>query len=133
MHATYKSRITLVSSQLMDPSFQTIETMDQSEGSGQEVRCAVRFPLSLPVTVCVGKRKLAALTCNVSANGVLFEVESALRVGEPIVFSLRMPGAVLGTPQDVLVNCSGRVVRCSKSQGHPQVAATIDDYQFVEL
>jgi len=56
----------------------------------------------------------------------------ALRVGERIDFSLRMPGAVLGTPRDVLVNCRGRVVRCSMSQSQSQVAATIDDYSFVE-
>jgi len=53
-------------------------------------------------------------------------------VGEKIAFSLRMPGAILGTPHDVLVDCRGRVVRCSKSQAHSHVAATIDEYQFVE-
>lgn len=100
--------------------------------TAQEVRCAVRFPLSLPVVVRSGKREMAALTVNVSANGVLFETGGLLSAGDQIVFSLRMPGAVLGTPKDILVNCCGRVVRCSESQSHSQVAATIDDYQFVE-
>jgi hypothetical protein len=100
--------------------------------AAQEVRCAVRFPLSLPVLVRTGKREMAARTVNVSANGVLFETGGLLRAGDQIVFSLCMPGAVLGTPKDVLVNCCGRVVRCTKSQSHSQVAATIDDYQFVE-
>lgn len=120
MHATTKPRIALV------PASEPIEI------AGREVRCAVRFPLNLPVMVRSGRRAITALTRNVSANGVLFEAESPLRVGDRIVFSLRMPCAVLGTPQDVLVNCRGRVVRCSKSQAHSQVAATIDDYQFVE-
>jgi hypothetical protein len=45
---------------------------------------------------------------------------------------LRMPGSVLGVGHDVLVDCTGRVVRCSKSQAQSQVAATIDEYRFVE-
>lgn len=98
----------------------------------QEVRCAVRFPLRLPVVVSGTSGEQSALTENVSASGVLFEMAHALQVGENIQFSLRMPGAVLGTPHDVLVNCRGRVVRCSMSQSQSHVAATIDDYQFVE-
>lgn len=99
---------------------------------GQEVRCAVRFPLELPVVISAGNREHSATTCNVSASGVLFVTSDALRVGESIRFSLRMPGEVLGTSHDVLVDCRGRVVRCSMSPFQAQVAATIDDYQFVE-
>ena len=98
----------------------------------QEVRCAVRFPLCLPVVVCAGSREFTAVTRNVSASGVLFEMQEPLNVGEGIRFSLRMPGAVLGTPHDVLVDCHGRVVRCSMSQTQYQAAATIDEYQFAE-
>jgi hypothetical protein len=104
----------------------------KSGATMQEVRCAVRFPLSLPVVIHHGRREHTALTRNVSASGVLFEMGSTLSVGEGISFSLRMPGAVLGTPHDVLVDCRGRVVRCSKSQSQSQVAATIDEYRFVE-
>jgi hypothetical protein len=98
----------------------------------QEVRCAVRFPLALPVQLRAGRREYTALTCNVSASGVLFEMAAPIRVGENIAFSLRMPGDVLGTPHDVLVDCRGRVVRCSKSRAQSHIAATIDDYRFVE-
>ena len=98
----------------------------------QEVRCAVRFPIELAVVVSAGEEEQAAVTKNVSASGVLFEMSNPLKVGEGIRFSLRMPGAVLGTPHDVLVDCRGRVVRCSKSQTQSHVAATIDEYQFVE-
>ncbi len=101
-------------------------------GMGQEMRCAVRFPLSLPVRIQVGVQHHTATTRNVSASGVLFEMCSPLNVGEGIEFSLRMPGGVLGTPHDVLVDCRGRVVRCSMSQSQSQVAATIDEYRFVE-
>lgn len=100
--------------------------------SNQEVRCAVRFPLALAVVVAEGSGEFAAITRNVSASGVLFELDHPLQVGGQISFSLRMPGSVLGTSRDVLVNCLGRVVRCSMSQSHYQSAATIDEYQFAE-
>ena len=100
--------------------------------SQQEVRCAVRFPLTLPVVVSTGKEERAATTTNVSASGVLFQMDGPLQVGREIHFSLRMPGAVLGTPHDVMVQCLGRVVRCSISQTQYQAAATIDEYQFAE-
>lgn len=98
----------------------------------QEVRCAVRFPLELPLVLHARERELTALTRNVSASGVLFEMAGVLRVGESIAFSMRMPRNVLGTPHDVLVNCRGRVVRCSKSHAQSHIAATIDEYRFVE-
>jgi hypothetical protein len=96
------------------------------------VRCAVRFPLKLPVTVSVDQQKLAAQTKNVSACGVLLEMDVPFEKGQEMRFSLHMPGAVLGTPHDVLVHCLGRVVRCSMSQTQYQVAATIDEYKFAE-
>ena len=100
--------------------------------SRQEVRCAVRFPLMLPVVLSAGKAEFAALTRNVSASGVLFENDRPLKAGMEIRFSLRMPCAVLGTVNDVLVHCIGRVVRCSMNQNQFQAAATIDEYQFAE-
>lgn len=100
----------------------------------QEVRCAVRFPLSLPVTLTAaeGESEVAALTRNVSASGVLFALDRDLAVGADIRFSMRMPHTVLGSPNDVMVHCKGRVVRCSSSQNEHLAAATIDDYRFAE-
>jgi hypothetical protein len=98
----------------------------------QEVRCAVRFPLTLPVVLTTSKGDIAAISRNVSASGVLFELDRALLPGQDIQFSLRMPGTVLGTLHDVLVHCLGRVVRCSLSQTQYLAAATIDDYKFAE-
>jgi hypothetical protein len=98
----------------------------------QEVRCAVRFPLTLPVVLSAGKEEFPARTMNVSASGVLFELNHQLASGLSIRFSLRMPGTVLGTPRDVLVHCVGRVVRCSMSHTQYLAAATIDEYQFAE-
>lgn len=101
-------------------------------GSRQEVRCAVRFPLSLPVVISTGMWERPGITRNVSASGVLLELEDPMSVGENIGFSMRMPGDVLGAGHDVMVHCRGRVVRCSLSQSRYQAAATIDDYRFVE-
>jgi len=100
--------------------------------SRKEVRCAVRFPLSLPAVLSAGHAETAALTRNMSASGVLFEMHDPLKVGQGIDFSIRMPGDILGSPSDVLVRCTGRVVRCSLSQGQYQAAATIDEYRFAE-
>ena len=98
----------------------------------QEVRCAVRFPLALPVVLSTNHGDVSALSRNISASGVLFALDQELQTGLDIRFSLRMPGEVLGTLHDVLVHCLGRVVRCSLSQTHYLAAATIDDYQFAE-
>jgi hypothetical protein len=98
----------------------------------KEVRCAVRFPLELPVVLSNGGGEYIAHTRNISASGALFELDQKLEPGIEIQFSLRMPGSILGLPQDVLVHCRGRVVRCSLSQHQYLAAATIDDYQFAE-
>lgn len=104
----------------------------QTASKRKEVRCAVRFPLSLQAFVSGDAQENAALTRNVSASGVLLDVHDPLEVGQGIDFSIRMPGSILGAPGDVMVRCHGRVVRCSLSQGHYQAAATIDDYRFAE-
>lgn len=104
----------------------------QAADGRPEVRCAVRFPLQLPVVIATENGEIAAQTCNISASGILFEIGARLQVGEQIRFSLTMPGSVLGSFQDVLVHCTGRVVRCSLSQSQYLAAATIDDYRFAE-
>jgi len=110
----------------------TLSALPDAAPSRQEVRCAVRFPLTLPVVLWTDHGEVAALSVNVSASGVLFQLNRQLQVGLGIRFSLRMPGAVLGTSHDVLVHCLGRVVRCSMSQNQYLAAATIDEYQFAE-
>ena len=98
----------------------------------KEVRCAVRFPLSLPATLTEGNEVFAVQTQNISASGALFSTNHQIQIGTRIEYSLRMPGNLLGTHGDVLVHCVGRVVRCCLSQSNYLTAATIDDYQFAE-
>jgi hypothetical protein len=116
----------------MKPAAPVPSAEPAQSNSRQEVRCAVRFPLTLPVVLATGSGEVAALSRNVSASGVLFELDQQLPAGADIRFSLRMPGEVLGTLHDVLVHCLGRVVRCSLSQTQYLAAATIDEYQFAE-
>ena len=103
------------------------------QASGRpEVRCAVRFPLALPVVLSTGESDFEGNTRNISASGVLFALGEALRVGTDVRFSMRMPRETLGSPQDVVVHCTGRVVRCSSDHNEHLAAATIDDYRFAE-
>jgi PilZ domain len=97
-----------------------------------EVRCAVRFPLTLPVVLSTGESEVEGETRNISASGVLFSLEKELPVGLDVRFSMRMPHETLGSPQDVVVHCKGRVVRCSSSHNEHLAAATIDEYRFAE-
>jgi hypothetical protein len=105
---------------------------DHPAAPARNVRCAVRFPLALSLLIVRDGATQPAITCDISASGVLFETEAVFPVGESIAFSMEMPGTILGTLKDVLVECRGRVVRCSLSNPLPRVAATIDDYRFVE-
>jgi hypothetical protein len=116
----------------LKPETSTPHTAQASSQKRQEVRCAVRFPLALPVVLSSGEDEIVGSTRNISASGVLFALEKDLPVGSDINFSMRMPRAVLGSPQDVLVQCKGRVVRCSSSHNEHLTAATIDDYRFAE-
>jgi len=116
----------------LKPGLSPMPTPPGQANSRQEVRCAVRFPLALPVVLSIGEAELVALTRNVSASGVLFELANPLRAGLDIRFSLQMPGSVLGTSRDILVHCMGRVVRCSISHTQYLAAATIDEYKFAE-
>jgi hypothetical protein len=95
-----------------------------------EVRCAVRFPIALPAVLDVGGRKVAALTRNISASGVLFAADCPFLPGAEIRYSIRMPGQELGAPGDILVHCTGRLVRCTMSGSQFFSAFTIDEYRF---
>jgi c-di-GMP-binding flagellar brake protein YcgR len=94
-------------------------------------RSSVRFPLKLPITVrTADAREHFAETADISAGGVLFHTKTTLDVGTIIRFRIVLPASVLGTDTDVLVNCTGRVVRALDDHGKTAVAAVIDEYCF---
>ena len=117
---------------MSSPNSDSTQSPQGPDSGRQEVRCAVRFPLNLPVTLLVGEGDAEGQTRNVSASGVLFALDKALRVGLDVQFSMRMPRETLGSPQDVVVHCKGRVVRCSSSHKEHLAAAIIDEYRFAE-
>jgi c-di-GMP-binding flagellar brake protein YcgR len=100
----------------------------------QDSRSSVRFPLKLPITVrTADSHEHFAETADISAGGVLFHTRTAMDVGTSIRFRIVLPAAVLGTHTDVLVNCTGRVVRSAQDNGKSAVAAVIDEYCFERI
>ena len=96
-----------------------------------QTRSSVRFPLQLPLTVRTDDaREHFAETADISAGGVLFHTKAAIDVGTVIRFRIVLPALVLGTDSDVLVNCSGHVVRALDENGKNAVAAMIEEYYF---
>jgi hypothetical protein len=95
-----------------------------------EKRLSRRFSLKLPIAVSTAAARQSSETENISSGGVLFCVDEGIAIGSTISFSIRMPAKVLGVPQDVLVNGTGRVVRCSHIERGDAVAVVIDDYDF---
>jgi hypothetical protein len=73
---------------------------------------------------------LEATTDNISANGILFTGPDLPGVDTRIEFTIRMPAAILGTPEDVSVHCVGRIVRHEQRGGEEQAAAIIDEYMM---
>ena len=99
-----------------------------------DLRSAVRFPLRLPITIHTSdSREHFAETADISAGGVLFHMSTELSVGTIIRFGIVLPAAVVGADTDVMVNCTGRVVRCLEEHGKRAVAAVIDEYSFARV
>jgi len=104
-----------------------------SPESHPDLRNAIRFPLHLPVTLKTNTKEHRAETIDISAGGILFRSESDVEVGSEVEFTVAMPGDVLGSEQDILVKCRGRVVRCSQEAVGRSIAVVIDEYQFERL
>jgi hypothetical protein len=106
-----------------------VATLDKSVPA-EPTRTAVRFPLHLDVAISWEKGNFHAITEDVSANGILFEAENGPPVGSYIEFKLAMPAEIMGAPDDVMLHCSGRIVRHQITAGRTFVAAVIDEYSL---
>ena len=93
-----------------------------------QVRTAVRFPMKLALQVTTPDGKIEAITENISANGILFTAANLPPVDSHIEFTIKMPAAVMGGGEDLLIQCIGRVVRHQWLEGEGQAAAIIDEY-----
>jgi PilZ domain len=95
-----------------------------------DVQGAARFPVKLPIAVKSDAGMRSAETQNVSANGVLFEVDTEMPVGSMVDFTISLPADVVGAADDVRVDCKGRVVRSFEDGGRRGVGVVIDEYRF---
>jgi len=104
----------------------------------EEARTGKRFPLELPIKIHRKGGDNSGTTANMSAAGVYILGDLDLAVGSNIEFDITLPANVLGTPKDVEVHCTGRVVR--KEEGGSNsgrrkkksgVACVIDEYKFI--
>ncbi len=84
--------------------------------------------MRLPLQVTTEQGQIDALTENISANGILFTGPTVPAVHSRIEFTIRMPAAIMGTGEDVSIQCIGRVVRHQRHGEEIQAAAIIDEY-----
>jgi len=94
------------------------------------VRASVRFPLHMDIVLITAERRYTAVTEDVSANGVLFAAEELPEVGSAVEFELKMPAAIMGGVDDVLLRCAGRIIRHQQRGGKSMAAAIIDEYSL---
>jgi hypothetical protein len=95
-----------------------------------DVQGAARFPLKLPISVKSDAGASSTETQNISANGVLFQMESDMPVGSRLDFTISLPANVVGAENDVQIDCRGRVVRSFEEEGRRGVGVVIDEYRF---
>lgn len=95
-----------------------------------DMQSAARFPLKLPVALKSESGRRPAETQNISANGVLFQVDADMPVGSMVDFTISLPAEVVGADSDVQLDCRGRVVRSFDEDGRHGVGVVIDEYRF---
>lgn len=105
-----------------------LQQASEEQSEQNEVRTSVRFPMELAVLLQTEDGTIAAITIDVSANGLLFSADSLPPVGSKIVFTMTMPSSVMGSESDVSVHCTGRVVRHQHTEHAKRAAAVIDEY-----
>lgn len=98
-----------------------------------DFRNSIRFPLHLEVKLKTPTGEFHARTTDISAGGISFQMEASLEVGSSVEFTIEMPIDGLAATQPVLVNCVGRVVRCTEEESSRNVAVVIDEYHFQRL
>jgi len=110
---------------------QSVTEVSKNRKVYADVQSAARFPIKLPVALKAGGKEKTIETENISANGVLFRMESDVPVGSAVDFTISLPANVLGGEADVQVDCRGRVVRSFEEDGGRRgVGVVIDEYRF---
>ncbi|HKH97861.1 MAG TPA: PilZ domain-containing protein [Candidatus Sulfotelmatobacter sp.] len=96
----------------------------------EDMQSAPRFPLHLSASVKSQGSAYTAETENISANGVLLAMDNDVPVGSMVDFTIALPADVVGAPQNVQIDCRGRVVRSFEDRGRRGVGVVIDEYHF---
>ena len=96
-----------------------------------DLRCGVRFPLRLAITIRYNGQEIPAESRNISSAGALFHLDRFIPADSKIEFIMALPAGNFRTGKDVLVNCTGRVVRCSPIGNRQELAVIIDEYHFL--
>jgi len=99
-------------------------------GHYEDMQSAPRFPLHLSASVKSDGSAYSAETENISANGVLFAMDSDVAVGSIVDFTILLPAEVVGARRNVQIDCRGRVVRSFEDRGRRGVGVVIDEYRF---
>jgi PilZ domain len=82
-----------------------------------------RFATELPIRLEGGE----GVAHNVSANGIYFVTDAALKVGQPVKFTLEFANFPSGP---IAVNCVARVVRLEERGASRGVGASISSFEF---
>jgi hypothetical protein len=106
----------------------------EKPNQGKDKRATRRFALRLPVSVSYGEpvEEHDAQTRDVSARGICFYVDSSIKAGAAIDFTLTLPPEITLT-EAIRVRCKGHVVRVEGGDPATKlaVAAVIDEYEFL--
>jgi PilZ domain len=102
----------------------------KNAGRYSDLQSAARFPIKLPISVKSKAGDSQTETENISANGVLFQMDSDMPVGSAVDFTISLPAEIMGTDEDVRVDCRGRVVRSVAEGPRVGVGVVIDEYHF---
>jgi hypothetical protein len=95
-----------------------------------DMQSAMRFPIKLPIAVKSKLGESRTESQNISANGVLFQMDSDMPIGSMVDFTISLPAQIVGAEADVQLDCRGRVVRSSHDGGRRGVGVVIDEYRF---
>jgi hypothetical protein len=107
-----------------------LQSTKASRARYSDMQSAARFPIKLPILVKSKSGANTAETENISANGVLFHVDSEMPIGSMVDFTISLPADVVGAEADVQLDCRGRVVRNFEEDGRRGVGVVIDEYRF---
>jgi hypothetical protein len=107
------------------------ETASKAAGSRySDLQSAARFPVRLPISVKSNAGERLTESENISANGVLFQLDSGMPIGSAVDFTISLPAEIVGANADVQLQCRGRVARSFAEGARVGLGVVIEEYQF---